>query len=230
MALAATSPPHPVPSESHTRAPRPSTPVATRTARPAPMPTGSRSPEDDPSTTGLVGHLRDCGCGRLRSSLGSTGTNFATREGSSCTSKSRRSSGDPTRAARSRDRRPRTLRRPYADRIWYVGNKAERRHLLSTSACRPPTRRPGVMRTDLQSRALGQDELSPTSAQPDPAAGRLTIVCTGNGGNATCSPATSAIAPAVFVYAAVFEVSDNTDPSSGRSRAHLAVDGTLSGS
>jgi hypothetical protein len=115
----------------------------------------------------------------------------------------------------------------YSDRIWYIGSKAEDGTYLDQCMPAADVGDPASCAPSFNIARSTRLTFPPFGA---PTSGwAASLVCTGNGGNTTCSPATG-VAPTVLVHAAVFQVADNTDPVIGQVSGTMAVDGTLSGS
>jgi hypothetical protein len=114
----------------------------------------------------------------------------------------------------------------YADRIWYIGGKVGDGTYLDQCLPAADAADPASCAPTFNIARAARVSFPPFGA-PDPGFGAA-VMCTGNGGNLTCAPA-SGTAPSVRVYSAVFEVADNTDPVVGQVSGPIAVDGTLSG-
>jgi hypothetical protein len=115
----------------------------------------------------------------------------------------------------------------YADRIWYIGNKIDDGTYLDECMPAADASDPASCAPTFNISRSARVSF-PGFGAPD-SGWNATLICTGNGGNASCGPATTT-APSVHIYSAVFQVSDNTDPVVAQVSGPMAVDGTLSGS
>ncbi|MEA2341338.1 MAG: hypothetical protein QOG11_1415, partial [Solirubrobacteraceae bacterium] len=114
----------------------------------------------------------------------------------------------------------------YADRIWYIAGKIGDGTYLDQCLPAADAADPASCAPTFNIARAARLSFPPFGA-PDPGFAAA-VTCTGNGGNPSCAPA-SGTAPSVRVYAAVFEVADNSDPVVGQVSGPVAVDGTLSG-